>query len=61
MSNYNVKSIRLSKNALLAYNYLQSKKMKPAKILKDGGERLLIDKAIKVGLKLRIKKFDIPF
>lgn len=61
MSNNNVKSIRLSVEALSAFNFLQAKKMKPAKILKEGGEKLLIEKAVKYGFKLRIKKYEMPF
>lgn len=58
-NNGNVKSIRLSKDALLAFNFLQSKRMKPAKALRDGGEKNLIEKAVKYGLSLKLKK--LPF
>ena len=43
--NNNIVTIRLSEKAIIAYRFLQEKKMKPAKILKDGGEKLLIEKS----------------
>ena len=54
-------SIRLSINATIAWNYLKDKKVCPDKYLRDGGEKLVIDKARKFGLSLRIKKIYIPF
>lgn len=54
-------SIRLSINATIAWNYLKDKKVCPDKYLRDGGEQLVIDNAIRFGLKLRIKKYKIPF
>ena len=54
-------SIRLSQNATKAWYFLQDHKVCPANYLRDGGENMLIDKAIKFGLKLRIKKVELPF
>lgn len=54
-------SIRLSITASTAWCYLQDKGVCPAKYLCAGGEQMVIDKAINFGLKLRLKKKDLPF
>mgnify|MGYP006954432303 CR=1 FL=1 len=54
-------SIKLSINAHIAWYFLKDKGVNPDKYLREGGEQLVIDKAIKFGLSLRIKKKDLPF
>ena len=57
--NNNVITIRLSNECIEAYRFLQSKKINPAKYLRDGGEKLVIEIANKN--KFTLKKVTIPF
>ena len=57
--NNNVITIRLSNECIEAYRFLQSKKINPAKYLKRGGEKLVIDVAFKN--KFKLKKVKLPF
>ena len=57
--NNNVITIRLSKECIEAYRFLQSKKINPAKYLRKGGESLVISTAVKNKYKFKIKK--LPF
>ena len=57
--NNNIITIRLSKDAILAYKFLQEKKINPAKYLRDGGEKHVIDTAIKN--KFTLKKIKLHF
>ena len=57
--NNNVITIRLSNECIEAYRFLQSKKINPAKYLRDGGEKLVIETANKN--KFTLKKVTIPF
>jgi len=59
MENNNVITIRLSDTVILAYNHLKLLKKHPAKLLRQGGEQLVIDTAIKYRLKLI--KYKLPF
>ena len=54
--NSNVITIRLSDNAINAYRFLQSKKINPAKYLRQGGEEQLIKVALKNKFTLKINK-----
>ncbi len=57
--NNNVITIRLSNECIEAYRFLQSKKINPAKYLRQGGEELVIDVAFKN--KFKLKKVKLPF
>ena len=57
--NNNVITIRLSNDCVLAYRFLQSKKINPAKYLRLGGERLVIQIAQKN--KFKLIKNKLPF
>lgn len=57
--NNNVIAIRLSNECIEAYRFLQSKKINPAKYLRQGGENMVISTALKNRFKL--KKVNIPF
>ena len=57
--NNNIITIRLSIDCILAYRFLQSKKMSPAKYLRIGGEKLVIEIAQKNRFKLIKNK--LPF
>ena len=57
--NNNVITIRLSNECIEAYRFLQSKKINPAKYLRQGGEKLVIDVAFKN--KFKLKKVKLPF
>jgi len=59
MNNNNVITIRLSNDAIIAYNHLKQLKKHPARLLRQGGEQLVIDTAAKNRLKL--VKFKLPF
>ena len=59
--NTNIITLRLSDEGIIAYNFLKRRKMKPSKLLKTGGEILVIQQAYSQGLKERIKKIEIPF
>lgn len=52
-------TIRISKECFESYQFLQSKKINPAKYLRDGGEKLVIKMAQKNRLKLT--KVKLPF
>lgn len=52
-------TIRLSNEAITAYNHLKQLKKHPARLLRQGGEQLVIDTAAKNRLKL--VKFKLPF
>ena len=45
--NTNVIAIRLSNDCMEAYRFLQSKKINPAKYLRQGGEQMVIQMASK--------------
>jgi len=49
-------SIKLSINAHIAWYFLKDKGVTPDKYLREGGEQMIIDKAMKFGLSLRIKR-----
>lgn len=51
--------IRINEDCYDAYQFLQKKKINPAKYLRDGGEKLVIKTANKNKFKLR--KVIIPF
>ena len=55
----NIITIRLSNNCALAYRFLQSKKINPAKYLRLGGEPLVIKMA--QNSKFKLIKNKIPF
>ena len=57
--NNNVITIRLSNECIDAYRFLQSKKINPAKYLRQGGENMVISVAFKN--KFTLKKIKIPF
>lgn len=57
--NNNIITIRISKDCILAYRFLQSKKINPAKYLRDGGEKLVIQMAQKN--KFKLIKNKLPF
>lgn len=57
--NSNIITIRLSNNCALAYRFLQSKKINPAKYLRLGGENLVIQTA--QNNKFKLIKNKIPF
>jgi len=58
--NSNVITIRLNSDCIDAYRFLQSKKINPAKYLRQGGEQLVIQMAQKN--KFTLKKIkDIYF
>ena len=57
--NNNVITIRLSTECIEAYRFLQSKKINPAKYLRQGGEKLVISTALKN--KFTLKKVKLPF
>ena len=57
--NNNIITIRLSNECIIAYRFLQSKKINPAKYLREGGEQLVIQMAQKN--KLTLKKYKLPF
>lgn len=57
--NNNVITIRLSNECIEAYRFLQSKKINPAKYLRQGGEELVISTALKN--KFTLKKVKLPF
>lgn len=57
--NSSIITIRLSNNCALAYRFLQSKKINPAKYLRLGGEALVIKMAKKN--KFKLIKNKIPF
>ena len=50
--NSNIITIRLSNNCALAYRFLQSRKINPAKYLRLGGESLVIQMAQNNNFKL---------
>lgn len=52
-------TIRISKECFEAYKFLQSKKINPAKYLRDGGEKKIIEMAAKN--KFTLKKIKLPF
>lgn len=52
-------TIRICKDCYDAYQFLQKKKINPAKYLRDGGEKLVIETANKN--KFTLKKVIIPF
>ena len=51
--------IRISEDCYDSYQFLQKKKINPAKYLRDGGEKLVIKTADKN--KFKLKKVIIPF
>ena len=57
--NNNVITIRLSSQCIEAYKFLQSKKINPAKYLREGGESLVFKIAEKN--KFTLKKIKLPF
>lgn len=57
--NNNVITIRLSTECIEAYRFLQSKKINPAKYLRQGGENMVISTALKN--RFKFKKVNIPF
>lgn len=57
--NNNVITIRLSNECIEAYRFLQSKKINPAKYLRQGGENMVILVAFKN--KFKLKKVKLPF
>ena len=57
--NNNVITIRLSSDCIEAYRFLQTKKINPAKYLRQGGEQLVIQTAKRN--KFTLKKVKIPF
>jgi len=57
--NNNVITVRLSNECIEAYRFLQSKKINPAKYLRQGGENMVISVAFKN--KFTLKKIKIPF
>ena len=57
--NTNIITIRISNEAMLAYRFLQSKKINPAKYMRQGGEELVIRMALKN--KFTIKKYKPQF
>ena len=57
--NSDVITIRLSNDCILAYRFLQSKKINPAKYLRLGGENLVIKMAQKN--KFKLIKNKLPF
>lgn len=57
--NNNVITIRLSNECIEAYRFLQSKKINPAKYLRQGGEKLVI--SIALNNKFTLKKVKLPF
>lgn len=57
--NNNVITVRLSEEAIIAYRFLQEKKINPAKYLRNGGESELIKQAQKN--KFSLKKIKMPF
>jgi hypothetical protein len=59
MDNNNVITIRLSENAIIAYNHLKKLKKHPAKLLRQGGEQLVIEMAQKN--RLVLEKVKLPF
>ena len=59
-NNNNIITLRLSKEAIESYRFLQQKKINPAKYLRNGGEKELIAREFKFKLKLR-KKEKLPF
>jgi len=52
-------TIRISKECFDAYCFLQEKKINPAKYLREGGEKLVIEMAQKN--KFTLKKIKLPF
>lgn len=52
-------TIRISKECFEAYKFLQSKKINPAKYMREGGEKKVIEMAQKN--KFTIKKIKLPF
>lgn len=52
-------TIRICKDCYDAYQFLQKKKINPAKYLRDSGEKLVIETANKN--KFTLKKVIIPF
>ena len=57
--NNNVIKIRLSSDCIEAYRFLRTKKINPAKYLRQGGEQLVIQTA-RIN-KFTLKKVKIPF
>ena len=57
--NSNIITIRLSNDCALAYRFLQSRKINPAKYLRLGGESLVIQIAQKN--KFKLIKNKLPF
>ena len=57
--NNNIITIRLGNDCILAYRFLQSKKINPAKYLRLGGENLVIKMAQKN--KFKLIKNKLPF
>ena len=57
--NNNIITIRLSNECIEAYRFLQSKKINPAKYLRAGGEKLVINIALKN--KFKLIKNKLPF
>ena len=53
----NAISIRLNNDAMEAYRYLQTKKVNPAKYLREGGEKRLIEVAEEFKYKKPTKKY----
>ena len=52
-------AVRISKECFDAYQFLQKKKINPAKYLREGGEQLVI-KTAEIN-KLKLRKVIIPF
>ena len=59
--NSNVITIRLKSPYIEAYNFLKAKKMKPADLLRKGGQELLITTADKYRKPLLVKIKDKYF
>ena len=57
--NNNVITIRLSNDCIESYRFLQTKKINPAKYLRQGGEQLVIQTAERN--KFTLKKVKTPF
>lgn len=56
----NIIAIRLSYDCIEAYRFLQSKRINPAKLLRSGGEQLVIDTAQRNKFKLKTLKEMYP-
>ena len=52
-------TLRISKDCFDAYHFLQKKKINPAKYLREGGEKLVIEIAERN--KFTFKKVKMPF